>query len=184
MSSAVNRRLAAAVAVVDAISVDRARLSAELNTAGALAVVTAPSLDSLSIPSELSPLALLLGADGYAEESALAEAMALARARFQPQTIVLMGHLSAVAAFAAARAGADALMMKPANASDVLALLGAKPVSRAEELPTLPSLARAEWEYLQYVLERCAGNRSRAAKRLGIHRSVLQRKLSRLPPSR
>lgn len=48
----------------------------------------------------------------------------------------------------------------------------------------LPSLARAEWIYMQHVLRICRGNRSEAARRLGIHRSVLQRKLSRTPPIR
>ena len=46
----------------------------------------------------------------------------------------------------------------------------------------VPSLGRVEWEHIQRVLEDCAGNISRAAKLLGLHRRSLQRKLSKNPP--
>jgi two-component system response regulator RegA len=46
-----------------------------------------------------------------------------------------------------------------------------------------PSLARHEWEYIEYVLARCDGNITRAAKELGIHRQSLQRKLRKYPPT-
>ena len=47
-----------------------------------------------------------------------------------------------------------------------------------------PSLARAEWEHINRVLEDCAGNVSKAARILGMHRRTLQRKLSTYPPMR
>ena len=47
-----------------------------------------------------------------------------------------------------------------------------------------PSLARAEWEHINRVLSDCEGNVSEAARRLGIHRRSLQRKLQRYPPRR
>ena len=47
-----------------------------------------------------------------------------------------------------------------------------------------PSLARAEWEHIQRVLSDCGGNISEAARRLGIHRRSLQRKLHKYPPTR
>ena len=47
-----------------------------------------------------------------------------------------------------------------------------------------PSLARAEWEHIQRVLADCGGNVSEAARRLGIHRRSLQRKLQKYPPSK
>ena len=44
-------------------------------------------------------------------------------------------------------------------------------------------LAHAEWEHIMRVLEDCDGNVTNAARKLGIHRSSLQRKLRRaLPP--
>ena len=45
-----------------------------------------------------------------------------------------------------------------------------------------PSLARAEWEHIQRVLADCDGNISESARRLGIHRRSLQRKLQKYPP--
>ena len=45
-----------------------------------------------------------------------------------------------------------------------------------------PSLARAEWEHIQRVLSDCGGNVSEAARRLGIHRRSLQRKLQKFAP--
>ncbi|HRB12042.1 MAG TPA: helix-turn-helix domain-containing protein, partial [Vicinamibacteria bacterium] len=47
-----------------------------------------------------------------------------------------------------------------------------------------PSLARVEWEHIQRVLSDCEGNVSEAARRLGVHRRSLQRKLSRFPALR
>jgi ActR/RegA family two-component response regulator len=47
----------------------------------------------------------------------------------------------------------------------------------------MPSLDRVEWEYLRHVLTCCQGNKSEAARMLGIHRSVLQRKLSKATPA-
>ena len=47
-----------------------------------------------------------------------------------------------------------------------------------------PSLARVEWEHIQRVLTDSGGNISVAAKRLGLHRRSLQRKLSKYPVSR
>ena len=44
-----------------------------------------------------------------------------------------------------------------------------------------PSLARAEWEHINRVLSDCGGNISEAARRLGIHRRSLQRKLLKNP---
>lgn len=173
-----------AFAVVDPVDTDRLRFTAELNAAGALAVIAAATLETLTISNNLSPLVLLLSADAYADQDAVASTLSAARGRFAPQRIVLMGHVPAIVAFAAARAGADALMLKPANLCDLMSLLGVVGTARKGTAVALPSLARVEWEYLHYVLECCAGNRSQAARRLGIHRSVLQRKLSRLPPAR
>jgi len=46
----------------------------------------------------------------------------------------------------------------------------------------LPSLARMEWEHIQRVLHDCGGNISLAAKKLGLHRRTLQRKLDKIAP--
>jgi two-component system response regulator RegA len=50
----------------------------------------------------------------------------------------------------------------------------------SEQVPA-PSLARAKYEHTQRVLADCAGNVSEAARRLGLHRRSLQRKLDKRP---
>jgi two-component system response regulator RegA len=42
-------------------------------------------------------------------------------------------------------------------------------------------LKRLEWEHIQRVLAECGGNISAAARRLGMHRRSLQRKLGKHP---
>jgi two-component system, response regulator RegA len=83
--------------------------------------------------------------------------------------------------------GATHYLAKPADADQILAALGAGPPtagapSDAGEPPM--SLARVEWEHIQRVLAEAGGNVSEAARRLGIHRRSLQRKLGRFPPHR
>ncbi len=42
-------------------------------------------------------------------------------------------------------------------------------------------LNRVEWEHIQRVLKECDGNISATARRLGMHRRTLQRKLQKRP---
>jgi two-component system response regulator RegA len=50
----------------------------------------------------------------------------------------------------------------------------------AVETKPLP-LSRLEWEHIQKVLTECGGNISETARRLGMHRRTLQRKLAKRP---
>ena len=52
----------------------------------------------------------------------------------------------------------------------------------AEEDIPVPTLAQAEWEHIHRILADCGGNISEAARRLGIHRRSLQRKLRKRAP--
>jgi two-component system response regulator RegA len=82
------------------------------------------------------------------------------------------------------RLGAVHYLTKPADADQILAALkhaASDSVSPANE-PL--SLARAEWEHINHVLVSVSGNISEAARRLGLHRRSLQRKLAKYPPSR
>jgi two-component system response regulator RegA len=103
-----------------------------------------------------------------------------------PATRVLMltGYGSIATAVEATRRGAVGYLSKPADADEVAAeLLGRGATQVPVEIDT-PSLARAEWEHIQRVLTDCDGNVSETARRLGIHRRSLQRKLQKFPPSR
>ena len=100
------------------------------------------------------------------------------------RVLVLSGFGSIATAVDAMRLGADNVLPKPADADDILAAFnraqtGAPERSSAEH--EVPSLARAEWEHIQRVLKDCGGNISEAARRLGIHRRSLQRKLRKRP---
>jgi two-component system response regulator RegA len=104
------------------------------------------------------------------------------------KTIVLTGYGSIATAIDAVRLGATYYLSKPADADDIVTAF-----ARAEAPPLeppadhdyrAPSLARAEWEHINRVLSDCGGNISEAARRLGIHRRSLQRKLQKYPPAR
>jgi two-component system response regulator RegA len=104
------------------------------------------------------------------------------------KSIVLTGYGSIANAIDAVRLGAAYYLSKPADADDIVAAF-----ARAEAPPLeppadqdyrAPSLARAEWEHINRVLSDAGGNISEAARRLGIHRRSLQRKLQKYPPNK
>lgn len=104
------------------------------------------------------------------------------------RVVVLTGYGSIASAVDAVRLGAAHYLPKPATVDEILAAF------RREEVPPLtgvhegaaetPSLARAEWEHMNRVLADCSGNISEAARRLGLHRRSLQRKLQKRPPNK
>lgn len=101
------------------------------------------------------------------------------------EVLVLSGFGSIATAVEAMRLGAVNFLPKPADADDVLAAFepsGTLSQSRAQATREVPSLARAEWEHIHRVLAECGGNISEAARRLGIHRRSLQRKLRKRAP--
>ncbi|MEB2312221.1 MAG: response regulator [Sorangiineae bacterium] len=106
--------------------------------------------------------------------------------RMEPEiaVVVLSGYGSIATAIDALRLGAVYFLPKPADADEILAAFarGAAPPSTDVSAARAPSLARAEWEHIQRVLADCEGNVSEAARRLGIHRRSLQRKLQKQPP--
>ena len=84
----------------------------------------------------------------------------------------------------AMRNGAADYLTKPVDI-DALerAFLGDDPGNEDIPIPLeFPSLYRHEREYIEYVLAECGGNISQAARRLGLHRQSLQRKLRKFTP--
>jgi two-component system response regulator RegA len=102
--------------------------------------------------------------------------------------VVLTGYGSIATALEAVRLGATHYVTKPADADDLLAAFARAdgsldaPVDAADR--PAPTLARVEWEHIQRVLTDCGGNVSAAARRLGLHRRSLQRKLAKFPALR
>lgn len=99
--------------------------------------------------------------------------------------VVLTGYGSIATAVEAVRLGAVNYLSKPADADAILAAFerGEGEVLDPTTLEyNAPSLARVEWEHINRVLADCGNNISEAARRLGIHRRSLQRKLQKYAP--
>ena len=97
--------------------------------------------------------------------------------------IMLTGWGSIATAINAVRGGADQYLNKPVDTDQILAIYSQQTGSvLLTAASSVPSLARVEWEHIQRVLSDCAGNISLTAKKLGLHRRSLQRKLSKYPP--
>lgn len=105
--------------------------------------------------------------------------------------VVLTGYGSIATALEAVRLGATHYLTKPADVEDLLAAFArtdapnaAAPRNETQPEWNAPTLARVEWEHIQRVLTDAGGNVSEAARRLGIHRRSLQRKLAKFPVPR
>jgi two-component system, response regulator RegA len=94
---------------------------------------------------------------------------------------LISGYLSTDITVAAVKAGADVVMSKPISGKDLLRRV-IDDVREAKAGTETPSLAQVEAEHIARVLHDCAGNISEAARRLGIYRSSLQRKLRKNDP--
>jgi two-component system response regulator RegA len=101
--------------------------------------------------------------------------------------LLLTGYASIATAVEAIKRGAHDYLSKPVDADAVVRALldgdnphhGDDDVVDAPEAPL--ALRRLEWEHIQRVLTECDGNISETARRLGMHRRTLQRKLSKHP---
>ena len=97
--------------------------------------------------------------------------------------LLLTGYASIATAVEAIKRGAHDYLAKPVDADQVVqALLGDGHRDDDAPLPEhAPPLRRLEWEHIQRVLTECDNNISEAARRLGLHRRSLQRKLAKRP---
>ncbi len=100
----------------------------------------------------------------------------------QPHLKILMltGYASIATAVEAMKLGAWHYLAKPVHADDIVqALEGENTETDIEENPTPASMR--EWEHIQQVLAETDFNISEAARKLGMHRRTLQRKLQKRP---
>lgn len=95
--------------------------------------------------------------------------------------IVLTGFASLATAVEAVKLGATNYLSKPANTDDIEAALDASPAGNAEVAVEgrASSLRTVEWEHIHQTLAACDFNVSEAARRLGMHRRTLARKLGK-----
>lgn len=100
------------------------------------------------------------------------------------RVVVLTGWGSIATALRALRLGAVDFLAKPVEVEALVrALLGQTAPGEETDGYAIPTLDQVEWEHLQRVLEESQGNISLAARRLGLHRRSLQRKLAKRPSS-
>ncbi|HEX7349285.1 MAG TPA: response regulator transcription factor [Rhodanobacteraceae bacterium] len=141
------------------------------DAASALQQVKAPAL-------RFAVVDLKLGAD-----SGLTLIPALLHAAPALRILLLTGYASIATAVEAIKRGAHDYLAKPVDADTVMrALLDDYTGDGEETLPKVPlPLRRVEWEHIQRTLHECHDNISEAARRLGMHRRTLQRKLAKHP---
>lgn len=98
------------------------------------------------------------------------------------QIVVLTGYASIATAVEAIKLGAVHYLAKPADADEIMNAFARTEGDAATPVENRPlSVARLEWEHIQKVLAECDGNISATARRLGMHRRTLQRKLTKRP---
>jgi len=103
------------------------------------------------------------------------------------RVLLLTGYASIATAVEAIKRGAHDYLAKPVDADAVVRALldgdsGPYDPDDFADAPDAPlPLRRLEWEHIQRVLTECEGNISETARRLGMHRRTLQRKLSKHP---
>jgi two-component system response regulator RegA len=167
--------------VVDDDDVLRERLARALRGRG-YEVVTAPGCDEALTAARAEPPELAVVDLRMPGRSGLDLVRALRALDPATKIVVLTGYGSIATAVEAMRLGATNYLPKPADADDILTALGRADGSATAIPADPPSLARAEWEHINRVLTDCGGNVSAAARRLGLHRRSLQRKLQKYPP--
>jgi two-component system response regulator RegA len=99
------------------------------------------------------------------------------------QVVVLTGYGSIATAVQATKNGATNYLTKPVDMDELEHTLITGGLGDETPIPDeFQSLDRHEREYIEYVLNECGGNISQAARRLGLHRQSLQRKLRKFTP--
>lgn len=116
------------------------------------------------------------------EDSGLELIAPLLAAAPQARIVVLTGYASIATAVQAIKLGAVEYLTKPTDANAIVAAFDRQAGDAGVEVSARPTpLEHLEWEHIQQTLVACGGNISAAAKRLGLHRRTLQRKLQKRP---
>ncbi len=98
------------------------------------------------------------------------------------EVLILTGYSSISTAVEAIKLGALNYLCKPASVEDILATFDTDATPETTGISEgPPSVERLEWEHIQRVLAENDGNISATARRLGMHRRTLQRKLQKRP---
>lgn len=115
-----------------------------------------------------------------AASSGLAVVQSLHARSPETRIVVLTGYASIATAVEAIKLGASHYLAKPSNTDDIEAAF-----TSGEGDASVPvdgrksSIKTLEWEYIHRTLVECEFNISEAARRLGLHRRTLARKLEK-----
>ncbi|MDB5321753.1 MAG: hypothetical protein JWN40_3384 [Phycisphaerales bacterium] len=173
--------------VVDDDAIFRARLVKALAARGYVAQGAGTVDEAIEVARDLKPDAAVVDLKMPGGKSGLDLVPDLVARHPGVRVVVLTGYGSIATAVEAVRKGAINYLSKPADADQILAAFDSDGENggnggAGDGADGIPSLARVEWEHIQRILTDCDGNISQAARRLGIHRRSLQRKLGKLPP--
>ncbi|HSC86905.1 MAG TPA: response regulator [Polyangiaceae bacterium] len=180
MSEAAEPRLEPRVTlIVDDDAPFCAALAAALRRRGEKVVVAHDAAEALREAGAWEPeratVDLRLGA-----ESGVALVRELKRRFPALEIVVLTGYGSIATAVEAVKAGAVHYLTKPASVESILQAFEPEAGDAGESSTAeVASLDDVEREHLARVLHEVGGNVSEAARRLGLHRRTLQRKLAR-----
>jgi two-component system response regulator RegA len=167
--------------VVDDDEAFRTRLVRAIQTRGLEAHGAGSASDALKVAATVNPQGAIV--DLRMPEVSGLDLVSELAARFPAiQMVVLTGYGSIATAVEAVRRGAIHYLQKPLDTDQILAAFDRDGVATSSAPVETPSLARVEWEHIQRILHDCNGNISLAARKLGLHRRSLQRKLGKLPP--
>ncbi len=139
---------------------------------------------ALKLAREAAPHLVIvdLRLDGASGVSLIAEL----KSKYPKMRVALCSsYLSVVSAVAAVRAGADHVLAKPFTIKEAIRRIEGEGDGEGEEderLDETLTLARVEWEHIMRVLSDSEGNLSLAARRLGIYRSTLKRRIRKFAP--
>lgn len=98
----------------------------------------------------------------------------------ETRIVVLTGYASIATAVEAIKLGATNYLTKPANTDDIEAAFDKVEGDEDTNITTRPtSIKTLEWEHIHQVLVETDFNISEAARRLGLHRRTLVRKLEK-----
>lgn len=175
---------AASILLADDTAVLRDRLAMAMQSRG-FRVLTAGNFDEAISVFSQSPTDLAVLDLRMPGKNGLELLRKLLDLKPDCRVMMLSGFGSIPASIDAVRAGAVNFLSKPADADDILSAFirdKAPTVPEGGLAFPAPSLARNEWEHIHRVLADCGGNISEAARRLGIHRRSLQRKLRKRAP--
>lgn len=145
-------------------------------------VATADSQDSLIevLENGFAPTHAVVDLKLSGASSGLSCVQTIRAAAPSARIVVLTGFASIATAVEAIKLGADHYLAKPSNTDDIEAAF-----ARTDGNPDTPlnrqqsSIKTVEWEHIHQTLLETGFNISEAARRLGMHRRTLARKLEK-----